>query len=322
LRQRGLFIPMQVVRRFVKSVYRLVILNARIPLRYQRRIANGLSVVAKLPDRVLVVKTTLGGRPAERIMTPTAQPNRVLLYLHGGGYTFGSPATHRAVAAHLAARVGAVCQVIDYRLAPEHPYPAAVEDALAAYRELVDWPHSPRQIAVAGDSAGGGLALALALRIRQLALPQPVAIGLISPLVDARVENAAESIDDPVLTPEFAARCIRDYAGRGRASHEVSPLLADLTGLPPLFVHAGSDEILLDGIEQFVATARTAGVQVTYQRLEGHWHVTHIFAGLMREADAAVEQLAAWLRDAYVSASEAPSTPGLPVCPHVGGRAG
>lgn len=132
--QRGLFLPMPVVRRFAKSVYRLVILNARIPLKYQRRIANALSMIAKLPNGVLVVKTALGDRPAERIMAPTAHPNRVLLYLRGGGYTLGLPATHRAIAVHLAARGRVVCHVIDYRLAPEHPYPTAVEQFAAWLR--------------------------------------------------------------------------------------------------------------------------------------------------------------------------------------------
>ncbi|WP_435771763.1 alpha/beta hydrolase [Nocardioides sp. SYSU DS0651] len=288
-------IPRPVMRAVVRTVVKPV-LSDRVAPRRQRAIIDGLTRLAILPKGTRVQPGELGGRPADRIATPASDPDRVLLYLHGGGYTVGSRTTHRAVTAHLAHAAGVVAHLLDYRLAPEHPYPAAVDDALAAYRALLDLGVPAPRIVVAGDSAGGGLTLALALRLRAEGLPLPRALALISPWPDLRLDGLADAVDDPLLSRGWLQRCARDYGGDDVTRPEVSPLLADLSGLPPVLVHGASDEILIDDVERLVDRARDAGVTVTYERLDGLWHVAHLYAGMMRESTEAVAAMGGWLR--------------------------
>ncbi|MDN5744285.1 MAG: alpha/beta hydrolase [Nocardioidaceae bacterium] len=283
-------VPMPVVRTLVRTTVK-PILSDRLKPPLQRKLIDALTALALLPKGTRSEAETLGGVPANRIITPNARPERALLYLHGGGYTVGSRTTHRAVATYLTHRLGAVGHLLDYRMAPEHPYPAAVEDALAAYRALLDSSPDPTEIIVAGDSAGGGLTLALALRAREEGLPLPAALGLISPWVDLTLTGLDESIDDPLLARPWLERCARDYAGDDTRRPGVSPLFADLAGLPPMVVQTASEEIIRGDVERLVAAAETAGVPVTFQLLEGHWHVSHLFAGLMREATEVTERL-------------------------------
>jgi monoterpene epsilon-lactone hydrolase len=189
-----------------------------------------------------------------------------------------------------------VGHLLDYRLAPEHPYPAAVDDAVAAYQELLDQDIPADHIVVAGDSAGGGLSLALALRVRETGLPLPRALALVSPWTDLTLEGLNDAIDDPLLSREWLRRCARDYAGSDTERAEVSPLLADLAGLPPMLIHGASDEILIDDVERLVARARAAGVEVTYERLEGLWHLAQVHAGMVRDSTDAVSSMGTWLR--------------------------
>ncbi|WP_148615983.1 alpha/beta hydrolase fold domain-containing protein [Nocardioides rubriscoriae] len=296
-------VPLPVMRSLTRAAVRPV-LGTRLRPPTQRRVLDALTRLAVLPKGTTVEDALLGGGPALTIRTPLSDPDRALLYLHGGGYTVGSMVTHRAVAAHLAHHAGAVAHLLDYRLAPEHPYPAAVDDALAAYEALLARGAAPGHVVVAGDSAGGGLALALAVRLRSLGRPLPAALALISPWVDLTLDGLDETADDPLLTRAWLERCARDYAGGDRRDPGVSPLLADpadLAGLPPLLVHGARDEILRDDTERFVAAAQAAGVPVRYRCLEQHWHVTHLYAGLVRESTDVVEQLGGWVRAAYVS---------------------
>ncbi|WGY00877.1 alpha/beta hydrolase fold domain-containing protein [Nocardioides sp. QY071] len=293
-------VPLRAARLLTRHVVRPVLGTRLAPAR-QRQVIDTLMRFPLLPTGTTTVRTTLGGVPADRIETAASNPDHALLYLHGGAYVVGSPTTHRAAAAHLADATGAVAHVLDYRLAPEHPYPAAVDDALAAYCALLERGLPSERVVVAGDSAGGGLALALALRARSVGVPLPAALGLISPWVDARLDGLAEHIDDPLLTRDWLELGARSYAGRHREHPEVSPLLADpadLAALPALFVQAASDELFVDDVERFVAAARAAGAEVTYHRLEGHWHVTHLYAGMVREATEVVRELGGWLRSA------------------------
>ncbi|TFV62404.1 UNVERIFIED_ORG: alpha/beta hydrolase [Bacillus sp. AZ43] len=267
------------------------VLGPRTPVALQRRWLAAVTRPTPLAEGVTVRSGRLGRRPTE-IATPDGEPRGTVLYLHGGGFTTGSPATHRALATHLAAASGATVHVLDYRLAPEHPFPAAVDDVLAAHRELLDRGATPAGTAIAGDSAGGWLALTAALRIRDAGDPTPAALGLISPWLDLRGEARPADRTDAMLRPSWLRRCARDFAGdRDPGAPELAPLEADLTGLPPIAVHVGSEEILLEDAVRLAHRARAAGVPVDLRRLDGLWHVAHASAGLVTASTAAVNAL-------------------------------
>lgn len=289
-------IPVPLARLIVRRTLRPV-LTPRVPIGVQRRLLAGVAVTVLAPREARVETTRLGGRPCDVVTMPGVAADRIVLYLHGGGYTVASTRTHRALAAHLAATSGATVFALDYRLAPEHPHPAALDDALAAYRELLD--RGSASLTVAGDSAGGGLALALTLRLAQEGLPAPAALGLISPWVDLSLDGVRDSDDDPLLTRDWLAWCARAYAGDAVDSPAVSPLLADddaLGALPPTLVQASEHEILRDDVERLVARLEAAGAPVTYRLLDGVWHVVHLQAGMLEPATRAVAQVGDFLR--------------------------
>jgi epsilon-lactone hydrolase len=287
-------IPPYVMRAVVRIAVR-PILRPAVPVRWQRRLLDLFCGVAVLPRDATVTQVRLGSRMTERVETRGSDRTRAVLYLHGGGYTAGSVVTHRALAGHLAAAAGAPVYVLDYRLAPEHRYPAALEDAAAAYEELLAGLPAAR-VAVAGDSAGGGLALALALRLRSTGRPQPAALALISPWVDLTMSNVHDDRRDPLLRVTWMRSCAARYAGEECATAEVSPLFADLIGMPPMLVHGAEDEIVLRDVECLVDRARAAGTHVRYRRLDRMWHVAHLHAGLMTAATSAVSEIGDFLR--------------------------
>lgn len=289
-------IPLRITRGLIRAAVRPT-LGPTVPVRKQRRILDVLARIAVLPRGVRSSEVRLGGRSAERIDVPGSDSACAVLFLHGGGYTVGSAATHRALAAHLAAAAGAPVYILDYRLAPEDPFPAALDDAVDAYDALVASGVPPQRLSIAGDSAGGGLAVALAVRIRDTRRTLPAAIALISPWTDLTLANVVDDRRDPMLTVGWLRACAIRYAGADLAAAEVSPLNADLSGLPPLIVHGSADEILLPDIERFVVRARAAGVDVRYRRLERMWHVAHLQAGLTTAATSAVTELGAFLRE-------------------------
>lgn len=252
-----------------------------------------------VPDDVTTRETTLGGRPALDITI--SQPTATLLYLHGGGYVVGSPQTNAALTAELARRVGARAVSLDYRLAPEHPFPAAVEDAAAAYRQLLDDGVDPENLVLAGDSAGGGLVVATLLGARDAGLPQPAAAAVFSPWVDMTL--AGESMRgkhgiDPLFTRDRLNAYAEHYLGdQDRAAKLASPVFADLTGLAPLLVQVGSHEILLDDAVRLAARAGADDVDVTLEVWPG---VPHVFqnragTGMLGEADAALDHAGRFL---------------------------
>lgn len=287
------FVPLPVMRATVRlAVPR--ILSPAVPVRSQRRLLDVIGRCLQVkPGGTTVVRTTLGGRPCERIVVDGADPGRAVLYLHGGAYTVGGAGTHRALAAHLAAASAATVYLLDYRLAPEDPYPAALEDAVAAHRELQGL---AEVVSVGGDSAGGGLALALMTRLRDAVDPLPVAAALISPWVDLTLGNVRDDPRDPMLRRAWLRSSADAYAGGADvAAPELSPLFADLAGLPPMAVQGSGDEILVGDVERLVDALRSAGVDVDYQRLEGLWHVAHLQAGLVGASTRAVNALGGFL---------------------------
>ena len=230
----------------------------------QRVIFEEMMAAIPVPADVTTSSGSLGGIPVVNVEVAGADPERVIFYLHGGAYAIGTAASSVGLASDLARRAGTRLVTVDYRLAPEHPHPAAIEDAIAAYRGLLDSGVSPSTIAVAGESAGAGLAAATLVALKHAGLPQPTAAVLMSPWADLTLSGDSirgKAAVDPALTPEGLTRRAADYLPDGDPAGElVSPIFADLTGLPPLLIQAGSHEILLDDATRLAAHAAAADV--------------------------------------------------------------
>jgi acetyl esterase/lipase len=238
-----------------------------------------------------------GGVPSEwvRPAQPVAR-DACIVYLHGGGYVMGSVNTHRGLASHLAWRTGLPILVVDYRLGPEHPFPAALDDALAAYQWVLAQGFTPDRVVIAGDSAGGGLTLATLLALRDRGLPLPAAAVPISPWADLSLSgDSMDALDeqDPMVRRPGLQRMADWYLG----SHDptdplASPLFGDPTGLPPLLIHVGEIETLLDDATRFAESAHAAGVDVTLEVWPEMIHVWHAFGPMVPESDAGVTRVA------------------------------
>jgi acetyl esterase/lipase len=266
-----------------------------------RAVFRAMLTAAPVPADVRTEQTTLGGAvPALRVRIDGAVPAATIVYFHGGCYAVGDPDTSLNLVAGLARRTGAEVVSVDYRLAPEHRYPAAVDDALTAYRALLKDVGDPARIAVAGESAGAGLAVATLLAARRAGLPQPAAALLLSPWVDLTqsgrsLETKAEV--DPSMTATALRVRAADYLGGADPRGElVSPALADLRGLAPLLIQAGSHEVLLDDAVRLAARAAEGDVDVTLDVVAGAPHVFQAFATVLDEAAAALDRAAAFLR--------------------------
>lgn len=242
----------------------------------------------------------VGGVFGEWITPRSAASDRVLLYLHGGGYVLRTPRVHRVLVARLAQAAGVRAFMVDYRLAPEHPFPAAVNDATAAYRGLLDAGFAPERIIVAGDSAGGGLTAALLVNLRDIDAPLPAAACIMSGLLDCTFSDpatAALQTHDPFLRLQDVRAMAAAYFG----DHDpydplVSPLYADLKGLPPLLVYAGECEILRADALHFAEKAQVAGVEVAHKIWPGMLHAFPLFAGFVPEGKTAIAEIGAFFR--------------------------
>ena len=252
------------------------------------------------PPDVKVERVNAPVAPAEWLRPPSAEPGRVVLYLHGGGYVIGSPRSHRHLAAAIASAAGASALLLDYRLAPEHPYPAAVDDATAAYRWLLDQAIAPARIVIAGDSAGGGLTVATLLALREAGVPLPAGGVCISPWVDLTCGGASyatKAAADPIVRRDGVEQMARAYLGATPPRTPLaSPLFADLRGLPPLLIHVGSDEVLLDDAVQLAERSRAAGVDTSLEVYERMIHVWHWFLPMLDEAQTAVDAIGRFVR--------------------------
>lgn len=271
----------------------------------QRRIlklamrANPLAKGVKRIDGALP-----GGLPGEVFCPASVDPETApsaLLYLHGGGYCVGAAATHRAITSRLAAASGMPVYVLDYRLAPEHPAPAALDDALACYRALAA---QGKRVALGGDSAGGGLSVAVAQALLANGEPAPAALALISPWLDMSLSGgSAERLADidPVLKRPWITACAQAYAGdQPLKSPSLSPLFGD-GELPSTLIHAGTDDILIDDARRLVK--RFPAVEL--QEFEGLWHVFQLQAGLLEISDQALADMGQWLALQYDGAAQA-----------------
>jgi epsilon-lactone hydrolase len=237
----------------------------------------------------------VGDLAAEWIVPPEAASDRAILYLHGGGYVMGSIATHRATVARIARAAKARSLAIEYRLAPEHKFPAAVEDSVAAYKWLLAQGYKPGKIVIAGDSAGGGLTLAALLSIRDEKLPMPAAGVAISPWAD--LEGTGDSFKtranrDPMVGKSGLGGMAKHYIGEQDPKHPLaSPIHADYRGLPPLLIQVGDAETLLDDSTRVAARAKAGGVQVDLEVWDDMIHVWHAFAKILPEGQQAIDKI-------------------------------
>lgn len=262
-----------------------------------RRSYERMARLAKARDEVPVRSVDAGGVPAEWIGGALGGP--LVVYLHGGGYCIGSLGTHRPMLTHLAALIEGRVLAADYRLAPEHPYPAALDDAVTAYRFALE-SQPPDRVVLAGDSAGGGLVVATLVALRDAGIPLPAAAVCLSPWAD--LTQGGETIEllasaDPLVRADDLARWARCYAGAADpADPELSPVFAALHGLPPLHIEVGTAEILLHDSRRLARNAIAAGVEVTLHEEPEAVHVWHFFAGAVPEADIGLERIARFIR--------------------------
>lgn len=265
-----------------------------------RGVYRAMLTAVPLPPDVRTEPADLGGTSAVRLWIEGMSPTATILHFHGGCYAVGGPDTSAGLAANLARRTGAAVVSVDYRLAPEHRYPAAVEDALTAYRALLEGGTAPERIAVAGESAGAGLALAALLAAQREHLPQPAAALLLSPWVD--LTQSGDSITskaevDPSMTGRaLTIRAASYLDGADARSELASPAFADLRGLPPMLIQAGSHEVLLDDALRLAAKAAIDDVQVTLDVVPGAPHVFQAFAAVLDEGRDALDRAGMFLR--------------------------
>jgi monoterpene epsilon-lactone hydrolase len=274
----------------------------RIPIPKQRENFETSAQLYIVGSDVRVEKTSLDGIPGEWLTPSNARSDRVLMYLHGGAYCIGSMKTHRALASNLARSAKARAINVDYRLAPEHVFPAALEDAVKAYRSLLEEGIPARNIIVAGDSAGGGLAMATLLSLRDQGVTLPRGAVVISPWTD--LLGTGESLKtkasvDPILNPDELELYATMYCKGDLRDPLASPLYAELKGLPPLLIQVGTNEILLDDAVRLAERAKAAGVKADLRVADGMVHVWHLFSSLVPEGQAGIDEAGEWMRGLF-----------------------
>lgn len=304
------------LRGFLRVAFRPLI-GPRLGVAAQRRLVNLLSLSMPGSLGARRERQGLDGVPVEVVRprhVAAGDAPGAILYLHGGAFCLGSPATHRSVTTHLATASGMPVWVPDYRLAPEHPYPAALDDALSAYRGLLQQGLRPEQIVVAGDSAGGSLALALALRLRDSAQALPAALLLLSPVTDGRLSGetiATQADADPMITRGWLEQGLSWYAcPSGTAEHQ--PLTTDLSGLPPMLIQVGDQEVLLSDSTRLAQRASACKVPCQLEIYTGRWHVFQLQSFYLRSAVDALQTLAAFAREQVQAHASASPTVGVP----------
>jgi phosphinothricin tripeptide acetyl hydrolase len=266
-----------------------------------RKNMEALAAAMPAPAGAVLTPVDANGVPAEWTVAGGARDDVAIVYLHGGGYAMGSLNTHRGHCTRLSRAARARVLSVDYRLGPEHPHPAAVEDAIAAVRFVRDCGFAPERIAVAGDSAGGGLTLATLVALRDAGDPAPAAGLCISPWTDLALTGGSvqtKAAEDPMVRAADLRLMAAAYlAGRDPRTPLASPLYADLAGLPPLLLQVGSAEILLDDAVRAAERAREAGVEVSLRIWQDMFHVWPAFADILPEGRAAVDEMAAFLEE-------------------------
>jgi epsilon-lactone hydrolase len=289
------------------AILRRSALPADSDVNEQRRLLREAISAQPLPEDVTVTAAALGGVPTAEVTVDGIEPRHVVLYFHGGVYVISDAFLAAGLASQIGRRTDAKVISVDYRLAPEHPYPAAVDDALAAYEALLHDGIAPSDIAFAGESAGGGLAIATLVNARDHGLPLPAAAFVMSPYVDLTLSGTTMETKrevDPLLSRERLQPRVADYtSGQDAALGLISPIFAELSGLPPLIIQAGSHEVLLDDAVRLALQAGTADVEVTLDITPRVPHVFQAYSPLLDEAAAALDR-AGRLLSAHLAGAE------------------
>ncbi len=294
-------------RENLDAILRQSAFPAGIDVSEQRRLLREVTSAQPLPADVTVTAAALGGVPTAEITIDGIEPRHVVLYFHGGVYVLGDAFQAAGLASQVGRRTRATVISVDYRLAPEHPYPAAVDDALTAYQALLDNGTAPSEIAFAGESAGGGLAIATLVNARDHGLPLPAAAFVMSPYADLTLAGTTMDTKrevDVLMSRENLQSRVPDYtAGQDAALGLISPIFADLSGLPPLIIQAGTHEVLLDDAVRLARQAATADVEVTLDITPRVQHVFQTFYPILDEAAAALDR-AGQLLSAHLASAE------------------
>ncbi|MBP1484861.1 alpha/beta hydrolase [Acinetobacter nosocomialis] len=270
-------------------------LSPKTPVKLQRFCSDAASAIVLGPRGYQTKKQNIAQVPTVHIQPKTTKSGLGILYLHGGGYVVGSSKSHTKLAAQIGQAAQAQVWLAEYRLAPEHPSPAAIEDSIAVYKALLAQGQDPKKLVIAGDSAGGGLSLSTVIALRNAGLPLPAALVLLSPWVDLSLSGntiKTHAAQDAMLSEDWLVWCAKNYCGQKPATDPTcSPLYADLTGLPPVLIHVGTEEVLLDDAKRLAEQAEKCGIPTTFKIYDKVGHVFQFHAGILKESDDSIKRI-------------------------------
>lgn len=270
-------------------------LSPKTPVKLQRLCSDAASAIVLGPRGYKTKKQTIAQVPTVHIQPKTTKSGLGILYLHGGGYVVGSSKSHTKLAAQIGNAAQAQVWLPEYRLAPEHPSPAALEDVIAVYKALLAQGQDPKKLMIAGDSAGGGLSLSTAIALRDAGLPLPAVLVLLSPWVDLSLSGSTmktHATQDAMLSKDWLAWCANNYCGQKSLTDPTcSPLYADLTGLPPILIHVGTEEVLLDDAKRLAEQAKNCDISTNLRVYDKVGHVFQFHAGILKESDDSIKRI-------------------------------
>lgn len=270
-------------------------LSPKIPVKLQRFCSDAASAIVRGPRGYKTQKQSIAQVPTLHILPKSTKNGLGILYLHGGGYVVGSSKSHSKLAAQIGHVAQAQVWLPEYRLAPEHASPAAIEDVIAVYKALLAQGQDPKKLVIAGDSAGGGLSLSTAIAIRDSGLPLPAALVLLSPWVDLNLSGKTmktHAAQDAMLSEGWLSWCAKNYCGQKPTTDPIcSPLYADLTGLPPVLIHVGTEEVLLDDAKRLAEQTGKYGIPMSFKVYDQVGHVFQFHAGILKESDDSIEHI-------------------------------
>lgn len=283
----------------IRATFEKLTQLSTVPITLQRQEWETSALANPLPDHTTIEPLTIADIPCERVSCGNVENDKLLIHLHGGGFISGSCKTHRKLAAYLSRESKCPVLLIDYRLAPEHPFPNGLNDVVNVYRQLLESDYTASQLLLSGDSAGGGLVVSTLLILRDAGVPMPIASVLLSPWLDLAVEGKSiisRAELDPFITDFDLHDSAQKYAPKEKLRLPlVSPIYADLSGLPPFLIHVGDHEILLSDAQRFAEAGKRANVDITLDVWDDMWHVWHHSVPELPEALQAIEKIGIYI---------------------------